>query len=52
MEGLFVDHLKITDEREIIDNLIAGRKRAAAKQLTAVQDEEDASETPGREDSD
>ncbi len=33
MEGLFVEHLKISDEREIVANLIAGRKRAAAKQL-------------------
>ncbi len=29
MEGLFVDHLKITDERAIMDNLMAGRNRVA-----------------------
>ncbi len=34
MEGLFVEHLKITDEREIVDALLAGRKRIAPKQIT------------------
>jgi hypothetical protein len=36
MEGLFVEHLKITDEREIVDNLMAGRLRVAKerKQIT------------------
>lgn len=29
MEGLFIDHLKISDERTIMDNLMAGRNRVA-----------------------
>ncbi len=34
MEGLFVEHLKISDEREVIDNLMAGRLRAARTKST------------------
>lgn len=39
MEGLFVEHLKISDEREVVDALLAGRQRVAA--LKAAEDEED-----------
>jgi hypothetical protein len=38
MEGLFVEHLKISDERELIDNLMAGRTRVA--QLKAHEPDE------------